>query len=196
MNRFIANLSWFGVGGGALVPGFLFFTSFSPPLFPGISIVISALATAIIFSVYSYKSKERNDKSRGLPKYVRIGILLLGIAIILIILYVITFQAWTILEPQKNEIRFQIGFGKAEWSLTEGIGKDLKKEFPYGPVTEWALNERAFDQERVELIWKPWTIYFAGVLLILIYFSSFILWTIGFALMAKHASFLSDRLNN
>ena len=79
-----------------------------------------------------------------------------------------------------------------EWSLTDA-GKDWLRTNPTITVTQMVRNEAAFDQDRLTILWKTWSIYTAGSLLILLYFLAFTCWTTGFALLAKHRSLEKTR---
>ena len=106
---------------------------------------------------------------------------------ICLVIYSILLRGCTILEPQTHKYRFQIGFGKCDWSLTK-TGLARKQAKPDATVLHWMLEEGAFTQGGPSIIWKGWSIVLSGVLMLLTYFSTFILWTIGFALLAKHGA--------
>ena len=50
------TLIWFCAGAGAILPGYTFFTTFPPPIFPGISILTSVLSAAMIYITLNIKS--------------------------------------------------------------------------------------------------------------------------------------------
>ncbi|MDH5415063.1 MAG: hypothetical protein OEW87_13085 [Flavobacteriaceae bacterium] len=188
---FLSTILWIFIAGslGVLVPGYAFFTSYPPPLFPEISIVISALSILIIIAAFRYKPKQIAE-TYGLPLFVKIAIILIVAALVILVFYVIFLQNWTVLDPQSSEVRFQIGFGKCSCGLTEA-GLMLKEKFPNETVRDWMLREAAFRSNGPNIIWKSCAINAAGIILILIYLLGFILWTSGFSLLARHESIKS-----
>jgi hypothetical protein len=57
-------------------------------------------------------------------------------------------------------------------------------------------NEAAFTQDRVAMLWRTWSIYVAGLILIALYFFGFIAWASGFALFARQRSMRMKRSKN
>lgn len=167
---------------GFLLPGYAFFTSFPPPLFPKISLITSAVAIAIIIVVIRYKPKQI-AKTHGLPLVGIIALVLIFVAIVLIVSYVILWDWCTVLDP-RGEQRFQIGFGKCSSGLTDR-GLELLDKYPNDTVNDWMMREAAFREHGPEIIWKSKTIRKAGIILIAVYFFAFFFWTTGFALLSK-----------
>lgn len=121
-----------------------------------------------------------------MPKAVRRDIIkCLGAAIFLLAAYVLLLQFTSVASPQGGVARYQIGFGTADWSLTER-GRHWKEKDPNVTPLKILMNEASFSQELVGELWQTWTIYLAGSCLIVVYFVGFLLWTIGFAVLAKH----------
>jgi hypothetical protein len=125
------------------------------------------------------------QQNEELPRDVRKAAFLIGVSVLLLVLYVLLFQFTTISAPSGK--RLQIGFGRANWSLTDG-GKTWVRTQPSITVVEMVENEAAFDQGRLTILWTTWSIYTAGGLLILLYFVGFVCWTKGFAILAKQDS--------
>ena len=181
-DAFLRRLKWFGAGAANIVPGFSWFISLSPPLFPQIGIIASALGFAIIFTIYAYSPKPNAGR---LPQLVKMGFACIIGALCLIIIYLLFLRCSTVLDPQSEEVRFQIGFGKQDWSLTE-VGLEYKKKIlPGESVVMWMQAEAAFFRQGPEKLWKPWSILLAGTLMIVIFVFAFGLWAAGFAFLAK-----------
>jgi hypothetical protein len=177
---------WIGAASGIGVPAYNFFSSFPPPLFPAISLLTAAISGAILFIVSTWKPPANGGK-RTVPWVVKRGATLIVISIPLLIAYILLFQFTTIkLRPPFSQTeRIQIGFGKAEWSLTEA-GRKWTRDQPTITVYQMVENEAAFEQRRVEKLWQTWSIYCAGLTLIVLFFLGFLSWTAGFALLANH----------
>jgi len=180
----MGHLKWFCAGATAIVPGYTFFTTYPPPIFPGISILTSVLAAAIIYITWTYNPRTQAS-ARSLEKLVRLAILWLLLAFVFLTIYVLLIRYCTVFEPQEYEQRFQVGFCKFDWSLTE-VGLKLKHKMPLAPLEDWLLTEGAFRSGGPELIWTSWSIATAGSLLVFTYMAGFVLWTVGFSLLAKH----------
>lgn len=172
--------SWLGAVSGAGLPAITYFTTLAPPLFAEAGLITSALAGAILIIAATWKAK--NDTGLG---YVKIAAGFLAVAIPLLVAYSLLLNFTTVVGPGVDGTRYQIGFGRAEFSLTE-VGNAYVKHNPTLQPKQLMMNEAAFDQDRVPILWKTWLIYAAGLLLIVVYFFGFLCWTIGFALLAKH----------
>lgn len=181
--KFIGRLKWFGAGSANIIPGFSWFILLSPPLFPKIGIIMSALGLAITYIIYAYTPK--SDFGR-LPSPIRAGIRCIMGALCLILIYVLLLNCCTVLDPQSEEVRFQIGFGRQDWSLTE-LGLKYKRELlPTEPVVKWMEADALFYRGGPEKLWKSWTILAAGTIMIVTFVFAFSLWATGFAFLAKH----------
>lgn len=182
---------WLGAASGAGVPAYTFFSSFPPPLFPKTSIITAALSTAILFIALKWRPKT-DDRKHGTPHIVKRGSRFIGLAVLLLIVYVLLLKFTTIDAPSGK--RLQIGFGQANWSLTEA-GRDWVRTQPAITVVQMVTNEAAFDQNRLAILWPTWSINLAGLLLILLYFLSFTCWTAGFALLVKQRSLAEKHMS-
>lgn len=174
--------TWLGGISGVAVPGYQFFTSFPPPLFPGISLITAALSAAVLVIVIAWRPKA-DDRLDGMPPVVRLGGRFIGSAVLLLILYILLLQ-FTTIETSSGK-RLQIGFGQASWSLTEA-GRDWIKAQPTITVGQMVADEAASNQDRISILWTARSIYLAGVLLVVLFVLCFLIWTTGFALLAKH----------
>jgi hypothetical protein len=174
--------TWLGGLSGIGVPGYQFFTSFPPPLFPGISLITAGLSSAILFIVLAWRPKA-DRRSAAMPRVVHVAGRYIGSAVLLLVFYVLLFGFTTIGAPSGK--RLQIGFGRATWSLTDA-GRDWVKTQPTITVVQMVTNEAAFEQDRIGILWTTWSINLAGALLILLFVLCFASWTTGFALLVKH----------
>lgn len=154
-------LSW----AGFLVPGFFYFVNIAPPLLPkGISLLSASAAFVLVVRPY------QSVKSATSLIFLSIGLL---------IIYLILLHFCTVVDPQ-GKYRWQIGFGRCEWGLTKEA-LEYKQEYPTTIAKDWMLDFKAYRHGGPEVIWVPWTIYFSGGLMLLVYWVSFILWTMGWA---------------
>jgi len=177
---------WLGAASGVGVPAFTFFSSFPPPLFPSVSLISAALSGAIFVTALAWRPKE-DGPDQTLPRIVKQGKWFLFLSIPLLIAYILLLQFTTVPIPTKPSTRLQIGFGMFDWTLTE-TARDWKSSTPSLTVTRIIKNEAAFTQDRIAILWRTWSVYLAGFLLIVLYFSAFVTWTSGFALFAKQRS--------
>ena len=182
---------WLGAASGVGVPAFTFFSSFPPPLFPSVSLIIAALSSAILLIALAWNPKA-DGPDQTLPRIVKHGKRFIFLSIPFLIAYILLLQFTTLPMPTEPSTRLQVGFGKFDWSLTEA-GRAWKRSNPSLTVTQMVKNEAAFTQDRVAILWQTWSVYLAGFLLIALYFSGFITWASGFALLAKQRSISQKR---
>jgi hypothetical protein len=178
------TLIWFCAGAGTILPGYTFFTTFPPPIFPGISILTSVLSAAMIYIILNIKPVASRGEATN-TQLIRWASLLLFAAFCSLLVYILLLRYCTVLEPQSYSQRFQIGFWKFDWSLTKA-GILLKHQSPLAPVEDWMLREGAFTQGGAEIIWRAWSVVVAGCALVLTYMAGFVFWTVGFATLARH----------
>lgn len=167
---------------GTLIPAIAYFTKYSPPFLRESSLLTSAIAGAVVIFAYYYTPKKR--ASSGTAPLVNLARKLLIIAFALFVVYLVFLRICTVLDPREGKQRFQVGFDRYEWSLSEE-GKKLNTAYPNVSKREFMLLGRAYSDERIEVLWKPWTVYLAGVLTILMFVFPFVLWNFGWALIAK-----------
>jgi hypothetical protein len=182
-NNFKNTLMWFGAGFGTLVPGYTFFTSYPPPIFPGISILTACLSAAIIVIAFAF-NPQPPSREKHTNYMIRRASFLLLISFICLTIYVLLLRYCTVLEPQDYSQRFQVGLWKYDWSLTE-VGRSLKQNSPLSPIEDWMMKEGGFREGGPEIIWRTWSVITAGCLLLFSYMSGFTFWTIGFCLLAR-----------
>jgi hypothetical protein len=159
---------------GVVVPGYAFFTSYAPPIFKGITLITSAVCVA--FLVYTLNLRKSTLK-------ISKGIRLIIISFVVLLLYLFLFSYTTV--KVDNESALQAGFGNSRWSLTPSAIKMI--ESGNCPRTDNAtlLTCAGFDEDNIPLIWKKWTINFAGLILIIVFTASSILWTVGWGKIAN-----------
>jgi hypothetical protein len=179
MNKtFFDRLKWFsGAAAGPILPGITFFSNYPPPLFPGISLLTTALGAAVLcIGYFSTSGLEPN-------RTIRRSALALALGLGCLCTYVLLLASTTIVSP-RGDHRFQVGFSTHQWSLTQ-TGLAAVHQQPDITKEELMMREGAYVSGGPERIWRPWTIQTAGLALICTYFLGFILWTIGFAILAS-----------
>ncbi|MBV9963754.1 MAG: hypothetical protein JO072_16045 [Parafilimonas sp.] len=160
---------------GSIIPGYSFYTLYSPPLFKGITLITSALCLA--FLVFALVQKNPANK-----QLVKKGLRLMLLSFVILIAYLLLFKYTT---ASYNENVIQAGFGRSEWSLTEG-GKNVVKAGNCNiEDNETLLLCAGFSEKKVTKIWKYWTVISAGLLLIFMFVIASALWTYSWALLAK-----------
>jgi hypothetical protein len=106
---------------------------------------------------------------------------------VLLPIYLGCLNEWTVLDPQSQKVRFQIGFGTEDWSLLQK-GLDLKAELGVRGANPSAMmmHGQAFREGGPSTIWKPWTINLASAVLVALYFSTLMAWAAGFTFVTRH----------
>lgn len=182
---------WIGAATGAGIPAASFFTTLTPPLFPSVSVLTTALSSAILLVAALWRPRSE-ARTHPIPKSAILGSRFLVIAVVLLIGYVLLLQFTTVTGPEGT--RYQIGFGTADWSLTDH-GRQWKQSNP-AVTAEQLLMYEGLAQDRVSIIWAISSVYVSGSLVILLYFLGFICWTLGFALLAKHRAPSGSAMND
>src|SRR4051794_8972435 len=101
---------------GVLLPGYTFFTSNSPPLFKGISIITSALSIAVLVIIANSQSSSKHLKKIRAQKNRNAWLSLIG-AFIILLLYLLMLDYTTVINFSSG-VRWQVGFNTQVWSLT------------------------------------------------------------------------------
>lgn len=184
MDKLKKTLSLFGAAGGVAVPGAQFFTDNAPPLFPKAALVTAIIGVALLCVIWAY-APPRSRKTTALAVPLRLSLVLLPIAVILMIGLVI-IDHWTTSTAPGRKISVQLGFGSAAWSLTPDGQECLAQS--NGSIERCLLREAAYSEHGPERLWKPWTVYCAGILLIALYLLSFSAWTVALGIIAKYYS--------
>jgi len=166
---------------GVLIPAFSIFTNYSPPFFKGASLLTTAIAAIIIIVGFFYDPSPK--KNTGLPHLVRLSLKIFVIFLALLIVYFVLFDLCTVETPDGAE-RFQIGFGKYDWGLTNK-GLEIKAKFPDKTIQDWMMYGAWFRSGGPNVLWKTWTVYLSGIIIILVFVLTFVLWTFGWTLLAK-----------
>ncbi|HJR06842.1 MAG TPA: hypothetical protein VJ842_06265 [Pyrinomonadaceae bacterium] len=177
------SISGLLVSVGTLIPAYAYFTKYAPPLLEASSLLTAALAAATVIYAYYYKPAGEPD-AHNVPSIIKLARNLLIISLALFIIYIILFRVCTVPVPREDNRRWQIGFNRYDWSLTEE-GKSLKQAHPATSMPEFMLWGRVYDESRIEVYWKTWTIYLAGTLMIVLFILTFTLWNFGWSLLAK-----------
>jgi hypothetical protein len=178
------GLKWFGAGAGTFIPAMTYFTGHAPPLFSGITSILAAFGGALIIVAFLV-SKRETRRADLIRKDGRKGLFLIVAALVLLILYTIGLHYTTVVDPNENG-RLQTGFGLSKWTLTPQGAAWLEAR-PGITAGEMVLFEAAFDQGMLSRLWRSWSIYLAGSVMIIIYLCAFSLWTFGFSILAKYS---------
>jgi hypothetical protein len=163
-------------GVASQLPGISFFTHQAPPNFGPLSLMTGGLTLAIFVWVFSKK----NDAQR-----VRNGIAGVTAAVLLAIAYTALLNWVTVPPPAETGVaeRFQIGFGLSTFSLTTDGINALRLD-PLATAQELMLMLGGFQPGGTGLIWKPWTITVAWLILSLTFVLAYIAWSFGLACIA------------
>jgi hypothetical protein len=105
----------------------------------------------------------------------------------LFVIYLVLVKLCTVpaqLTPGSPVQRYQVGFWTFDWSLNKD-GRDLKAARP--GVTPYELMDYgvAFSDDGPSKLWELWTIYAAGLTMVVVFLLSFVLWVFGWSLLAK-----------
>jgi hypothetical protein len=180
---------------GVLIPAFSFFTTYAPPFFPAASLITAAIAVAVLLLVFFYEPSGNSIEDVGKKLAWKAGTALAA-AVILLIVYMIMLVVCSVVDPPENPTeRYQIGFWTFNWSLNAD-GLYLKQRHPN--ASPWELMDYgvAFSKEGPAKIWKFWTILVSGLSMILLFLFTFVLWVLGWALLAKRKTLGGNRLGS
>lgn len=168
-----------GVGAiASQLPGLSFFTNNAPPEFGLLSLMTSGLTLAIFVWVLT-TTPEESDRSRS-------GLIAIGSAIVLGIAYVGLLNWLTVWSPAETGVaqRFPIGFGLSDFSLTDNARQLLKDSATETTTQDLMLKIGGFRPGGPQLLWKPWTITSAWLLLSAVFLITYSLWSFGLACVA------------
>lgn len=175
-----------GVGAGTLLPAVGSFTELAPPLFPMTGLLTAAAVIVVFFGYYQLRGRTRVKSAALLRK----SLVCMAIALLVFITYNIAFGFWTVQPPDGSDASIrQIGFGRAEWSLTNDA-RQLMSEPPEGlDIRTTGDLMLAFGVwggiGQVTDVWTPPTVIAAGSILIALFVVSFLLWAYAWASLAR-----------
>jgi hypothetical protein len=184
--------NWLGAGTGVGVPALTFFENYTPPLFPQVGLLLTALSGALLYVLTTGSPKAGFASVKTLKRLSRQAVIWIGVALVFMIVYVLLLHYCTVMDPQKGTVRFQIGFGTAPWSLTES-GRKLALALSNPSPDDLMMAEGAYVPGGPETIWSAWSTLVAGMALILSYMAAFIAWTTGFGLLIRHRNMNKDQ---
>ncbi len=171
----------FGIGVG--LPALTWFMDYTPPLVPNLGFLLGFVSPCIIWAAYWFPKSRRSKKKT--PGTVWGAFVLVLLSILFFIVYSVALGEWTVADPQAGTRRFQIGFGKVDWSLTER-GMYWKRKDPLMTAQEMMLAEAAFVEGGPERLWTPLSVKAAGVLTAIVYCFVFVSLNIGVGLLAGY----------
>lgn len=170
-NGFIASAS-------TLIPGLAFFFKYSPPLIGGLAVLSIPLSAAFIW--FGFKSKRRVVNSSGSTTYILAGFALS-------IVYWVCLDYTSIhISTAEHDIRYQIGFNLAEWSLEPDAVDNIKSGRCPDDSKENLLLCYSASSENVYLIWRRWTVYTFGVINVLVFMAASLSWSYGWGRLIKN----------
>lgn len=166
-------------GIGTLVPGIGYLVALDPPSPLAVGSIASALSLATVLLVYYFKPR---GARRRFTAPTRAALRCFVVSLGTLVLYLLLLDTTTLVDPQNHD-RFQIGFGRTDWTLT-AVGKGWKQTHPDQAPLDWMMS-CGFEAGRGERIWKPWTITTAGCLLLVSFVGMTVAWTGGWAVLAR-----------
>ncbi|NKK60603.1 hypothetical protein [Rhizobium ruizarguesonis] len=159
------------------LPGLSFFTDYTPPSFGLMTLLTGGLTLAVF--VWVLASTPRSSNFAGF------GVATIVIAVLLAVIYLALLSWVTVPAPIETGIdeRFQIGFGLLDFSLTDRARTLLQSHNGSTPQ-DLMLAVAGFRPGGAELLWKPWTVTSAWLLLVCNFILTYFLWSLGLALIA------------
>lgn len=174
---------------GSQLPGISFFLGLAPPGFPAI-VLLTGGGTLAIFLL-------RISKQAPDPVCIQKGARSIAAALILATVYGFLFSLVTVGPPasRSEHVRYQVGFGLTPFSLTVPALR-LANEHPAYTKEDLMLAFGAYDDTATSRIWKSWSIYAAGALLIVTFVFTYYYWTSGLGWLACTFSATSRKAEN
>ncbi len=179
------NLYGITAGIGAIIPGFTYFIKETPPLFPGIGLIVSALCVGLLFYMVIGKEEKKHKPGSGW--------FLLVTAIAFLIGYLLLFDFTTINYPDSGNPKAQIGFGLSDWSITNDAKELINSKMCRGNSKEDILMCVGFTRENIFIIWPRWAVYSAGIALMFAFTVSALTWVLGWGKLGL--AYLSNKIN-
>lgn len=159
---------------GSVIPAFTSIADLHPPLLKEITFVTTGLCV-----LYFIKTSRSDDQYRTMEKK---GTIFILASSILFLCYVTLRENSTITIPETGYYE-QVGFSRLDWSLTEDARADKNDSCKSKiDLVEFRKCTGHFENN---LIWKEWSIYLAGILLLLCFLLSSVFWTIGWVHISK-----------
>ncbi len=174
---------------GVIIPAFSYWGLYYPPLIKA-SALITAIAGFVVIVIYFYRTPEDTSATERLPPLIKQAVVALFLSVVLLIGYLALFDICTVADPTGQEL-YQIGFGKSEWGLTDE-GKRVKAKYPNSTAQDWMTDGALFKSDGPKVIWTTWSIVLFGIILTIFFLGAFVLWTLGWALIAKQFAANND----
>jgi hypothetical protein len=155
-----------------------------PPLFVPTALLTTGGGLAVFLIVFLKRGTPRASARRAAR--------LIGAGVASAFMYGLLLQALTVSVPQEmgGGDRRQIGFGMSSFSLT-ARAQDIQRANDLQTPQELMLAFGGYEEGGTGLIWKPWSIVAAALLLSALFVTAYLSWTYGLALLA--ASLLEPR---
>jgi hypothetical protein len=162
---------------GSQLPGLSFFLGLAPPGFRAVTLLTGGGTLAIFLLKFSKREPYADCIQKGVRS--------LTIAILTAIAYGFFFAYVTAgpPAPRSEHVRYQVGFGLAPFSLTPAALR-VANEQHLSTKEELMLAFGAYDEDATSRIWKSWSIFVAGAILIGMFVLTYYYWTSGLAWLA------------
>jgi hypothetical protein len=152
-------------------------------------LLLTPLAGAIVY-VFGRSSKARMNPAELRKLLWRAGVSI-AVGVVLISVYALCLDFWTVTPPRESSRRYQIGFGSSASGLTEH-GRELRSKYPGFTAQEMVLADAGFVPGGPERIWTTGSVVSAGSLLIILYLLALSFWSAGFGLLRRHQAALGE----
>src|SRR5688572_13049607 len=178
------SLSTLTMAVGSQLPGVAFFLDLAPPLFIPTALLTTGGGLAVFLAVFLKRGSPRVKALRGMR--------FIGAAVAAAFVYGLLLQALTVSVPQEmgGGDRRQIGFGLSSFSLT-ARAQEVQRANDLQTPQELMLAFGGYEEGGTQLIWKPWSIVAAALLLSAVFVAAYLSWAYGLAHLA--ASVLEPR---
>lgn len=108
---------------------------------------------------------------------------MIGSSVVTVIVYTRVLNLLTV--ATVDGPRYQIGFYSASFGLTKE-GRALKALYPDQTPYVWLMEDVLMHPEGIRKVWHWWAIDLSALVTFLLFSFAFVLWTHGWALLAKH----------
>jgi hypothetical protein len=182
----IKNLSVLAGAVGSLLPGLTYFLHGAPPLFTLSALLSGGLGLATFIRVFTIKPAKIASAKKGFD-YILIAVFAGSLYGVLLPLLTVTPPSHSTFGQEK----YQTGFRTLDFSLTDEA-RAAKKQFDLRTSEDLMLAFGGYEPGATSLIWRPWTIQVAGLLLVAVFLTMFLFWAYGLALLAWSLSSSND----